>query len=428
MNHKPTKFAKFREKAEEALRDSVNGIAQSQQNTEQLIKEMHVHQTELEMILDELQRSSDALASSQKRYSKLFDSIPIGFVVINTEGRILDANAPLCKLLNVEHEELLGDIFGNYVMSPFQDLYFLSWRSASRSQGVQNYKMALRQKDGTSFPAFLSIDMPDKQNGEINLAILDISTLDNIEASLGDSLELEALLHPERLKVLSVISHEFRKPMASILASLELLHKHGARLTSTKKGELYQTIQNLVWYLTDALQDAVTLQAFEEQSILKLQSFDLLAFCRQIINDMEAIKPEEQRISLDTVVHYRDAMVFWDVNMFRRILMNLLRYSFSYSSEDIHCRLELKDSVISVRVEQQETVLSKEELASMFDEFCAGKNSEFVQGRGNGLFTVYNTVRAHGGTMDCETQAEGWVCYVIELPRHLISSPSSYQQ
>jgi PAS domain S-box-containing protein len=421
------KLADLRQRAKAILSKTSFPAPFENQTPEQLIEELQIHQIQLELQLKESRAAFDALKSAQARYKKLLDLTPGGYVAINTEGHIQNANLPLSEMLGVKREELYRHSFAHYVMPDFQDIYLLSLHMTPSRKEAKLDKIALRREDGTSFPALLSMDMPDKKSKEIYIVILDISSLEEGEAALRDMLDAEEDLNQERLTVLSLISYEFRKPLARILSTLELLRKHGNKLTVTRRAELFQSIRNLLWYLSDTVQDAATINAFEEQAALKLETLDLLTFSRNIIHDLEALKPDRQKISLDTVIHSRDSLAIWDANLFRRILMNLLSYTFNYSTGAIRCRIELKKTVIRLYVEQEGTALSKTELSSMFDEFCAGKKAEFVQGRGNGLFTVYNAVQAHGGTMDCELHENGPINYIIELPRHL-TSPSPKQQ
>jgi PAS domain S-box-containing protein len=415
------KLADLRQRAKAILSKTSYPSQHENATQDQLIEELKIHQIQLELQLEASRAAYDALKSAQLRYQRLLDLTPGGYLALNEEGYVQNANLPLCKMLGVSREELYQHSFAHYVMPDFQAIYFLSWRTAHHREEAKLDKVALRRKDGTSFPALLSIHMPDKKSKQIVIVILDISSLEEGEAALREKLEAEQKLNQERLTVLSLISHEFRKPLSRILSSLLLLHKHGNKLTVTKKAELFQSIRNLVWYLSDTVQDAASLDAFEQQAALKLEAFDLLSFSRTIIHDLEALKPERQKISFDAVFHDRNGIVVWDANLFRRILMNLLNYTFSYSTGAIHCRIELEETLIRLSVDQEGTALSKTELSSMFDEFCAGKKTEFVQGRGNSLFTVYNAVQAHGGTMDCELHEKGPISYIIELPRHLIS-------
>jgi PAS domain S-box-containing protein len=419
MNHNSEKLAALRQRAKAMLGKTSYPAHLKNHNQDQLIEELQIHQIQLELQLEESQAAYDALKSAQARYKTLLDLTPVGYLAIDIEGRIQNANLPISKMLGLKREELYRDSFAHYVMPDFQDIYFLSLLGAKNRQEAKLDKIALLRNDGTSFPALLSMEMPDKQSKQIYIVILDISSLEEGEASLKARLEAEQELNQERLTVLSLISYEFRKPLTRILSSLELLHKHGNKLTVAKKAELYQSIRNLVWYLSDSVQDAASIDAFEEQAALKLEALDLLSFSRTIIQDLEALQPERQKISLHTVIHYGDSLAIWDANLFRRILMNMLSYTFNYSIGAIRCRLELKKTLICLYVEQEGTALSKAELSSMFDEFCAGKKTEFVQGRGNSLFTVYNAVQAHGGKMDCELHEKGPINYIIELPRYL---------
>jgi PAS domain S-box-containing protein len=427
MDTKEEKLAKLRQRAEASLGQN-NYIAHStNQDPDVLVEELQVTQLELELQLEDLQQYYQALESAQRRYNKLFDCAPIGYVVIDTQGRVITANQAAGKLLGLDSEALKDRVFAEFITREFQDSYFLAWRSIVHRQEAETVEVRLQRNDGVSFPVILNADMADDEHKEICVAITDISAVKQSEEALGRVLEQEKEVNPIRMRVLSVLSDEFRRPLTTILSSLELLHKHGSKLTLEKKEQLYQTVRNLVWYLKDTVQDASNIQDFEDQTQVRLEAFDVLAFTRQTINDMEAVLPSTQRIVLDTAGHQSKPTVIWNPNLFRRILMNLLRYTLNYSTEEVHCHLEVGKSSIRLRVEDQESSISREELQALFDAFYRGKNSEFIQGRGNGLFVVYNAVMAHGGTMRYEAREGGGINFLIELPRRIIN-PNPYRQ
>ena len=70
----------------------------------QMLHELHVHQIELEMQNDELQRTQEELDAIKSRYFELYDLAPLGYCTLNDQGQILEANLMATKLLGVTRD------------------------------------------------------------------------------------------------------------------------------------------------------------------------------------------------------------------------------------------------------------------------------------------------------------------------------------
>ena len=57
-----------------------------------LVHELQVHQIELEMQNEELQRARAAAEEASEKYYDLFDFAPVGYFLWDAEGRILEVN------------------------------------------------------------------------------------------------------------------------------------------------------------------------------------------------------------------------------------------------------------------------------------------------------------------------------------------------
>jgi two-component system, LuxR family, sensor kinase FixL len=426
MNTKEIKLAKLRQRAEAVIDETTKIQYDYPQDIEVLVEELHVHQLELELQLEDLQQAYQALESAQQRYTQLFDFAPVGYIVMNPDGLVLDANVAAGRMLDIDSEVIQGRLFSEFVARDFQDIYYLSWHRVLSQHQARSCELRLETKNGESFPALLNIDVSDRPTKRVLIVITNISTVKESEDVLGQALRHEELTSLP-LSVLSIVSQEIRRPLVTVLSSLELLHKHGSRLTSEKRHQLYQTIRNLVWYLGDTIHDALSIHDFENQTLMKLEAFDLIEFSNQIISDVIAIVPNGQRIVLETIAQDEKATVIWDPNLFRRILMDLLMNALKHSSEAILCRLEVKDLGIQLVVEDKGAILSTTELKDMFERFYKGKNVEFIEGRGNGLFAAYLAVQAHGGTMRYEARAGEPTRFIVDLPRRL-TRPSRFRQ
>ncbi len=57
-----------------------------------------------------------AMEESEKKYRKIFENSPQGFILLDTEGRILDVNKKICDWLGYEPDEIIGK---DHILYPF---------------------------------------------------------------------------------------------------------------------------------------------------------------------------------------------------------------------------------------------------------------------------------------------------------------------
>src|SRR5215470_2914042 len=88
--------------------------------TRDLIKELQVHQLELELQNQELRATQHQLAHSRMRYADLYDFSPIGYASLNEDGVIEEINITGGKLLGDNPHKLIGRSFSDFI--PVQDV------------------------------------------------------------------------------------------------------------------------------------------------------------------------------------------------------------------------------------------------------------------------------------------------------------------
>jgi len=64
----------------------------SSQQGKQVLHDLRAHQIELETQNEELRRVQSELEVSRERYFDLYDLAPVGYVTLNEQGSILEAN------------------------------------------------------------------------------------------------------------------------------------------------------------------------------------------------------------------------------------------------------------------------------------------------------------------------------------------------
>ena len=98
----------LRQRAEAFLQKTSQAIVDMPvQEVQKLVHELQVYQIELEMQNEELRRTQQELETSRSRYSMLYDFAPVGYVTLDRDGVILEANLTAAGLLGTVRGSLI---------------------------------------------------------------------------------------------------------------------------------------------------------------------------------------------------------------------------------------------------------------------------------------------------------------------------------
>ncbi|MEY4583089.1 MAG: hypothetical protein RL701_7792 [Pseudomonadota bacterium] len=78
------------------------------QDIQHIVHELQVHQVELEMQNETLRASQRSSEEAQARYQELFDTAPVGYIIVGTDGRATQANEAATLLLHSSQSSLIG--------------------------------------------------------------------------------------------------------------------------------------------------------------------------------------------------------------------------------------------------------------------------------------------------------------------------------
>lgn len=103
-NHQKS-WDELRRRAEEILRKKGSSHAgQDDKDNLQLLEELSIHQIELEMQNDELQRARQILEEERDRYRELYDYAPVPYITVNQTGNIIRLNYAAADLFGRPRE------------------------------------------------------------------------------------------------------------------------------------------------------------------------------------------------------------------------------------------------------------------------------------------------------------------------------------
>ena len=181
----------LRQRAEAAVRTSRTDIARmSPEEKQQLVHELQVHQIELEMQNEELRRAQAELAQSRDRFNHLYDFAPVGYVTLDPDRTVLEANLTLATMLGVERSKLVGGKFSRFVAREAQDTLYLHQRAVLGDDTQKACDLSLRRPDRKTFAARMeTISIRDRVSGACRYrsAVIDITERNRAEQALRES-------------------------------------------------------------------------------------------------------------------------------------------------------------------------------------------------------------------------------------------------
>src|SRR5450759_4467939 len=90
-------------------------LNQTDANNERQLHELEVLQIELEMQNEELKEARDKLEALLEIYTDLYDFAPVGYLTLDREGAIGEANLAGASLLGIARSALVKQHFGFYI-------------------------------------------------------------------------------------------------------------------------------------------------------------------------------------------------------------------------------------------------------------------------------------------------------------------------
>jgi len=144
-------IAPLRRRAEDRLKEKKTpGPTLDEPDLKKLVHELQVHQIELEMQNEELNRAREEVEEVLAKYTDLYDFAPVGYLTLDEKGLILELNLTAAQLLGIERTFLVNKPFSSFIQRDLQDRFYLHLQAVLKSPAKQTCELVLKKKDGTS--------------------------------------------------------------------------------------------------------------------------------------------------------------------------------------------------------------------------------------------------------------------------------------
>jgi PAS domain S-box-containing protein len=278
---------------------------------------------------------------------------------------------------------------------------------------------------GHEFPIELAITrvlLDDPTKFEFCAFIRDITQRRQAEEEIKTSLEKQRELNQLKSRFVSMASHEFRTPLATILSSTDLLAHYYERLPAPERTELFGTIALAVKRMTNMLEDILVIGKDEEERMeCKPAHMSLHAFCETVVQEQCSVLTGAGplRHTFELTVRGDGLHASFDEKLMRHIFSNLLSNAVKYSPAggtvgfDVHG----DEQVFTFKVSDQGIGIPDADLPRLFETFHRATNVGNIVGTGLGLSIVKRSVDLHGGTLSVSSALGKGSVFTVCLPR-----------
>ncbi len=159
-----SRAAELRRQVEKVSRPPEKQQAMTPAKMRQMLHELQVHQIELEMQKEELQRAQMELESARARYFDLYDLAPVSYCTVNEKGLILEANLTTTALLGVSRDKLIKQPLTRFICKEDQDIYSLHRKKLFDTGEPQTCDLRMTKKAGEIFWANLAATVAEDED------------------------------------------------------------------------------------------------------------------------------------------------------------------------------------------------------------------------------------------------------------------------
>lgn len=387
-----------------------------------------IHQTRLreqvrrhtELLEARVDERTAQLQQAKDRVETILNNSSDAILLVSAEGSIEQGNASFDTLLGYSTDELYGESIVS-LAEPDEQVYFeATLHDVIVSRQTRRLELTVSRRDGTWFDADVIVAPIVRRNTPIEdviCSIRDISDRKRIERELRQALEAERELSELKSRFTSMVSHEFRTPLAIIQSSTDLLTRYSERLSLAERNRHLEKIQTQVRQMTDLMNDVLTLGKAQANALqFNPAPVDLDQFCLQVVMEYQS-RPDISH-TLNYSFAGQSKLVMADEKLIHRAISNLLTNAFKYSPDgsvvELHLSFQQNRAFISVR--DNGIGIPEKDQPRLFESFHRASNVGNVEGTGLGLAIVKHAVEAHGGSVTFTTQEDVGTIFTIDVP------------
>lgn len=374
--------------------------------SEELLRQLQLHQVELERQNEALREAQIDLAAERARYVALFDLAPVAYLTVNTSGLILQANLAAASLLGVDRTTLLQRAFSAFMQSEGSDTFYLLSQRLLATGAPESGEVLMRRAGGLPFAAQLTCALIKRAGASTELLITVTDMTAHTQArELRIKEETAQAASLAKSRFLVAASHDLRQPTHAMGLFIARL----AQLTQDPPTRhLVDCLQASVRTLQDMLENLFDVSRFGTGSVqVQARPFPINEVFDQLRDGFAGAACDK---GLCLRIRQSPAWLQGDPMLLHRILFNLVSNALRYTPQGsilVACRPATDASHARVEVWDSGVGIAEPHHEKIFEEFYQVENPERDRAKGLGLGL---SIVAH-------------TCKLLKLPLSMRSQP-----
>lgn len=235
--------------------------------------------------------------------------------------------------------------------------------------------------------------------------------------------DITAVKEMDRMKsdFVSMVSHEIRSPMNSLLAQIKIILDGLAGDVTDKQRQILERASGKVNNLVNLVSELLDLAKIEAGMVgRELSELEIKGLLQEQV-EFHLAGAEQRKIEIQLNCADELPAVQADKQGMEEVLTNLITNAIKYSPEggSITVSAEIDGDSVSIKVSDTGYGIPEEDLAEIFTRFyrVKDKNTREIHGTGLGLAIVKSIIDAHQGSIRVESKPDHGTTFTVLLPK-----------
>ncbi|MBF0253675.1 MAG: transporter substrate-binding domain-containing protein [Candidatus Omnitrophica bacterium] len=334
------------------------------------------------------------LQAEHAHFENIFEHASDGIV-------LLDADSCRATHANKAFEEILG-----FTEEELKKIELSELDASSERHFANQIHRATACRESVLFEARLLNKTREPVDLVIHARAFPFGDKPMVEAIARDVTEKKKL---EAMKdtILQDVAHELKTPMAKLSMSIQLLEKKMPPALREPFEKHFDVAKRSVLRLQSTIEGILNLSRLESKATsVQMDIFVLQEVVQNVVQELQMFA-DRKNIGLENHMPSEPALIQGDLEMIRRLFVNLIHNAIKFTSEGaVALGMESDGQFVKVSVKDTGIGLEKHELSKIFDRFY--QKSAAYEGSGVGLTICQKIVTFHNGVIWAESDGPGF--------------------
>jgi PAS domain S-box-containing protein len=352
------------------------------------------------------------IANTSSRLRTMVNRLSDGVMCSNRQQSVVFANPAFLFMLGCRPGlDTIGRPVGELVVDTrIRELIKTALQMDQQSTGEVSNEITLPPSNASGERIIDVRCLPFRDRSGINIGV--ITVLHDITAARR--------MDQMKSDFVSMVSHEIRSPMNSVLMQLQVIMDGLAGEVTEKQLEILQRASMKIQSLSQMTSELLDLASIE--SGLTVQKKEPISMDELIREQIQLHLPQVQSQSIELTAELPDdvPLLLADRRNMEEVLSNLITNAIKYTPAGgkICLGLSIDGNYLCIKVSDTGYGITEDEKEKIFERFYRVKNQQtrHIQGTGLGLAIVKSLIEAHQGRIEVDSRPDKGSTFSVYLP------------